>query len=346
MGKISFVILATLVVVLVGGAVGTYAYDSSREEMIAAGITVGGVDVGGMSAEEARRALAQDIRRPAERPISVKAGDERYRLEADEARVRTDIDGMVEDAVAESRAGNAITRTFRDLTGGEVEEQLASRVTYSREAVKDFVASIEEDVNRPAQDASVQASGSGLSTVSAEDGVALREDRLARDVATALETPGGSRRVAAQAESVEPEVTERELADEYPSYITVDRASFELRYYEDLELAETYSIAVGRAGYDTPTGGYEIANKAVDPVWSVPNSDWAGELAGQTIPGGAANNPLKARWLGIYDGVGIHGTDETGSIGSAASHGCIRMTIPEVIELYDRVPTGTPVYIQ
>ena len=48
-------------------------------------------------------------------------------------------------------------------------------------------------------------------------------------------------------------------------------------------------------------------------------------------------NPLKARWLGIYDGAGIHGTDQTYSLGSAASHGCIRMAIPDVIELYDQV---------
>jgi lipoprotein-anchoring transpeptidase ErfK/SrfK len=63
------------------------------------------------------------------------------------------------------------------------------------------------------------------------------------------------------------------------------------------------------------------------------------------IPGGAANNPLKARWMGIYDGAGIHGTDDTASLGSAASHGCVRMAVPDVIELYDQVPVGTPIYI-
>jgi lipoprotein-anchoring transpeptidase ErfK/SrfK len=77
----------------------------------------------------------------------------------------------------------------------------------------------------------------------------------------------------------------------------------------------------------------------------VPNSAWAGSLAGQVIPGGSPQNPLKARWLGIYAGAGIHGTSDDGSIGTAASHGCIRMHIPDVIDLYDRVPVGAPVYI-
>ena len=77
----------------------------------------------------------------------------------------------------------------------------------------------------------------------------------------------------------------------------------------------------------------------------MPDSDWAGDLAGTTVPGGVPENPLKARWMGIYDGAGIHGTDDVGSLGTAASHGCVRMAVPDVIELYDQVDVGTPIYI-
>ena len=77
----------------------------------------------------------------------------------------------------------------------------------------------------------------------------------------------------------------------------------------------------------------------------MPNSAWAGSLAGKVIPGGTPENPIKSRWMGIFDGAGIHGTSDDGSIGSAASHGCIRMHIPDVEELYDQVPVGAPVYI-
>jgi len=68
-------------------------------------------------------------------------------------------------------------------------------------------------------------------------------------------------------------------------------------------------------------------------------------MAGQVVPGGTPQNPLKARWMGIFAGAGIHGTDQTGSLGSAASHGCVRMAIPDVIELYDQVSVKTPIYI-
>ncbi len=77
----------------------------------------------------------------------------------------------------------------------------------------------------------------------------------------------------------------------------------------------------------------------------MPDRKWAGKLAGTIVKGTDPKNPIKARWMGIYDGAGIHGTDADESIGSRASHGCIRMRIPEVIELYDQVPVNAPVFI-
>ena len=139
-------------------------------------------------------------------------------------------------------------------------------------------------------------------------------------------------------------MTTAEVADKYPTYIVVDRSNFTLTLYRDLEVEKQYTVAIGAQGFDTPTGLYSIQDKQVDPVWNVPDSDWAGSLAGQTIPPGP-DNPLKARWMGIYNGAGIHGTSDTASLGSAASHGCVRMSVPDVIDLYDRVDVGTPIYI-
>jgi lipoprotein-anchoring transpeptidase ErfK/SrfK len=115
-------------------------------------------------------------------------------------------------------------------------------------------------------------------------------------------------------------------------------------FFKRLKLANTYRIGVGRAGFETPSGLYRVQNKAVNPSWFVPDKPWAGSLAGKVIPPGP-DNPIKARWMGIYDGAGIHGTSDTASIGTAASHGCIRMLIPQVEELYDQVPVRTPIYI-
>jgi lipoprotein-anchoring transpeptidase ErfK/SrfK len=140
-------------------------------------------------------------------------------------------------------------------------------------------------------------------------------------------------------------VTTADLAEKYPTVLVLDRASFTLRHYENLELAKEYTVAIGAVGFNTPVGTYNIQNKAVDPAWSVPNSDWTGDLAGTVVPGGVPENPLKARWMGIYDGAGIHGTDDVASLGTAASHGCVRMSIPDVTELYDQVEVSAPIYI-
>jgi lipoprotein-anchoring transpeptidase ErfK/SrfK len=152
------------------------------------------------------------------------------------------------------------------------------------------------------------------------------------------------RTIVARVHATNPEVTKSEVAAEYPSYLTLDRGSYTLRLFENLKLAKTYTVAVGQEGLETPEGLYQIEAMEENPTWNVPESDWAGSLAGQSIPPGPSN-PIKARWMAIYEGAGIHGTEETGSLGTAASHGCVRMSIPDVEELYDRVEVGTPIYI-
>ena len=158
----------------------------------------------------------------------------------------------------------------------------------------------------------------------------------------ALASISSDRTVRAPVRVTKAKVTRDELAAKYPTLLIADRSNFRLRLYKDLKLTKEYTVAVGAVGFETPAGLYGIQNKAVNPAWNVPNSDWAGDLAGTVVPGGAPENPLKARWLGIYDGAGIHGTDQTCSLGSAASHGCIRMAIPDVIELYDQVAVRSP----
>ena len=170
--------------------------------------------------------------------------------------------------------------------------------------------------------------------------------QLKRAVRRRLLDVGDDKTVNASTEVVEPKVTTEELAEKYPAILFVNRTKFQLTLYKDLKLVKTYGIAVGAVGLETPAGLYHIQNKAVNPAWTMPNSDWvAPGDRGRVIPGGVPENPLKARWLGIFDGAGIHGTDNDASIGSAASHGCMRMRIPDVIELYDQVPVGAPIYI-
>jgi len=344
MGRKTQIALLVGVLLLIGGAVGAYAWDSSKEDEIAEGVRIGDVDVGGLTAEEAAKDVRADLIKPLAKPVTVTLDGTRYVLGPDQLKVRADIDGMVSDALVASREEALPGRVWRYLTGGEVEETIEPTVTYDTGAIDDFVEKVSAEVNQDPVDASIEPGPATLNTVAGEPGRTLEAQQLRAEVEKAVQSPS-SRTVNAQVDQVQPEVTTDDLASQYPTYLTLDRNSFQLRLWEDLKVAKTYTVAVGAVGFDTPAGVYQIQNKAVDPAWNVPNSDWAGNLAGKTIPGGAPDNPLKARWMGIFDGAGIHGTDDVASLGSAASHGCVRMAVADVIDLYDQVPVGTPVYI-
>src|SRR4051794_10139982 len=341
----SFVLVAVLVAVLLAGAVGVYAYDHARQDTIAKGVTVAGVKVGGLSAREARAKLRHTLVRRLAKPVVVTYGDQTFSLDPEQAHVSADVAATVEDALARSREGNIFSRTARNLRGASLDVNLEPRVSYSNKAVSDLVGHVEDAVDTPVKEADVAWSGAGVSIQQGQPGTRLKASRLRSSVEAALTARGAPHRIQARAAKVEPTRTTAEVAQKYPVILTLDRANFRLNLFKDLKLAKSYTVAVGQQGLETPAGLYHIQNKAVNPPWSVPNSAWAGSLAGQVIPGGSPENPLKARWMGIFDGAGIHGTDETYSLGQAASHGCVRMAIPDVIELYPQVPVGTPIYI-
>ena len=335
------IVAAALLVVVVGAA---YAYDSSQKDRIADGVTVGGVDVGGMNEEEAAAAVRRKLLSPLRHALVVSYDGQTWKLPGKKLKIRADIESAVEEAVEASQEGGFPDRLVRYVSGGEVDEQIAPQVAYSQRAINRFVRHVAEEVDREPQNADVEPTPDSLEVVAGKDGRKLRDNLLEQNLEAAVLNANAPHRIIARVHATKPEITKQEVAAEYPSYITVDRGTFTLRLWQHLKLAKEYTVAVGMEGLETPEGLYAIQEKEENPVWHVPDSAWAGSLAGQTIPPGPAD-PIKARWMGIYEGAGIHGTEETYSLGHAESHGCIRMAIPDVEELYDLVEVGTPVYI-
>jgi hypothetical protein len=340
-------LLAVLVIALVfaGGAIGAlYAYDRSRENVIAEGVHAAGVDLSGMTVVEARAALDRRIGEPLARPLTVKYREHGVLLSARAAGVRFDIDEMVAAALAKSRAGNFLTRSWRDVNGDEVDARIPLEVTYSARVVDRVVSNLKKTLYVKPREAKATTSAMSINVSDSRNGREVRGEELERRIASHLVSPEADRVVRIPIRVLKPKVTTDQLRAKYSHFVGISRGRFELRLFVDLKLAKVYRISVGQIGYDTPGGLYHVRNKAVNPSWFVPNKPWAGKLAGKVIPPGP-ENPIKARWMGIYNGAGIHGTDAVDSIGRRASHGCIRMLIPDVVELYDRVPVGTPVYI-
>jgi lipoprotein-anchoring transpeptidase ErfK/SrfK len=340
--------VAALVAALLAGAVAVVFYDRGREDTIAKGVTVGGVDIGGLKRDAAAAKLRRQILDPLRQPIVVDHGDRRWQLTAREARVAANLDATVDEALARSRQGNILKRTYRGLTGERIDARLQPEVTFSDAAVIRLLDRVRRSVNRPAMNATMKYALSGPQLTPSHEGLALDATQLHAKIKAAIVAPDAQRRFSAATHHVPPKVSSDDLVRQNAVTLVVNRGAFKLTVFKDLKPLKSYDVAIGAVGLDTPAGLYHIQNKAVNPAWTKPHSDWVPkDQRGDVVPGGDPKNPLKARWLGIFDGAGIHGIDpsEYSSIGHAASHGCVRMRIPDVEDLYPRVPVGAPIYI-
>jgi lipoprotein-anchoring transpeptidase ErfK/SrfK len=335
-----------LIALLFALLLASYLYDQSRADVISPGVTAAGVDVGGLNTSAARTRLAANVRSVRSHLITVRYQRMRFTLTPTQAGLTENVDGAVNAALQASRGGWFVGRTLTGLFDDHVDAQVPMPVTYNHRAVDAFVARVRQAINRPPRDASVSVNGAGhLVDVPSAPGLTVDAATLRAQVEHALQTPAVSHQIGVSVAQQNARVTTSMLAARYPTYIVIDRPDFKLFFYQHLRLTHTYSIAVGQAGLETPPGLHHILDKQVNPAWHVPHSAWAGSLAGQVIPPGPGD-PLVARWMAIDDlGDGIHGTDEPDSIGSAASHGCIRMLVPDVIQLYSITPLGTPAFV-
>lgn len=340
------ILLAVAAVALSGASAYAYVWDRGQADVIARGITVAGVDVGGLHGAQARALVEAKLAARLRRPVRLVRSGHSFTVRPTNAGLTVDVNRMVDAAVAASRAGGLWHRLNRELRGERVELTVPLRAALSQQHVAVVVRHVARVIDRPAKDAAVSPTplALGLQIVPSRWGVAVDRPRLTHELTASLLRLAGSRELQIPVRPVRPRVSLLSLTRHYSTYILVSRETFTLRLYKRLKLVKTYRIAVGRAGLETPAGEYTINDKQVNPSWHVPLSSWAGDLAGRVIPPGP-DDPIKARWMGFYDGAGIHGTDETWSIGSAASHGCIRMTIPDVEDLYPRVPLNTPIYV-
>ena len=174
----------------------------------------------------------------------------------------------------------------------------------------------------------------------AKPGRALKTEQAAAKILKALQQ-GSSAPVQLGVQAVAPKVTDAKVG----TTIVIDKTLNKLYLYQGFKLDRTYSVATAMAPYETPSGTWTIVNKAMNPTWTNPAPDTWGAGLPLTIPPGPGN-PLGTRALYLNaPGIRIHGTYDSASIGTHASHGCVRMNIDDVEELYPLVPIGATVLI-
>jgi lipoprotein-anchoring transpeptidase ErfK/SrfK len=316
-GRALIILLVPVLVALGLGVTAPAAGPSTV--VIADGVHIAGIAVGGMTSEPAR----QRLRARFGQQVRFAYGRRSWAIEPWRLGAGAAVDEAVGVAV-HARSGEAVPL----------------RVYVSERAVRRYVASLATRFRRRPENARL-AGLVGLAPSITRDrpGIAVRSRAMERAIARALRTGERERALPLLVRLVEAKVTRKHFGP----VIVIRRESKALYVYDGPRLVRTFGVATGQSRYPTPLGLFSVVDKQRNPWWRPPDSDWAKGL--EPIPPGPGN-PLGTRWMGLSaPRVGIHGTPDAASIGYSASHGCIRMRIPDAEWLFGYVAWGTPVYI-
>ncbi|HEX6231053.1 MAG TPA: L,D-transpeptidase/peptidoglycan binding protein [Actinomycetota bacterium] len=338
--KVVLVVVAVLGLLGGGSAYAAYRYDLSAAAEILPGISIAGVDVGGMTREAAIRAVEERADLTLDGELLVRAAGHSWTLTPAALGTTVDVEGAVDRAFAVSDGLSFFSRLNHRIREIPVGRSFDLEFRHDEAAVDAFVRRVSEEVAVPAVDARFAL---------VEDEIVTRRSREGEELKTGLASVRILRALRRHAESVE--IPMRTVAPEVPTSalgtsIVVDVSENRLWLYEGLKVVEEYGVATGTPGFPTPVGSFEIVDKRENPTWTNPDPDGWGAGLPAFIPGGPGN-PLGTRALYLdAPGIRIHGTWDDSSIGTAASHGCIRMHVEDSEEMYPLVPVGARVLVR
>ena len=333
-------LLAVIVILLIPPAAAVAQEPvPAPEPVIPPGAKAAGLDIGGLTLSQAAATLDAAFSAQLDERIQVRVAGARRNLKISKI-------GFVFDPLKTARRANIAAKAAPPAPDGTHPVDVPLHVTYDGDALAAFTVAVDRRSRVKRRSAKLKMTVRRMKLRRARMGWSIDEKELAKALDALLADPHAPRIIRWRRERVHPKVNAIDLRRRHRTVVTIDRSDFKLRLFKNLKRRRTYGIAVGAPGYETPTGRFSIINKAVNPAWSAPDEPWAGAYRNEVVEGGSAENPLKARWLGIVGGVGIHGTAAEYSIGTAASHGCVRMRVADVIDLYPRVPVGSAVLIE
>lgn len=303
------------------------------------GVTVEGVYIGGLSKAEAVERLRSELDMEAlNRDLVLEFDGHTWPLPLYEIDAYVDLEATVEKAMSAGRDIPFYQRwAYRTLFKG-VERDVGLMVHYDRGKLESFISSLEMTINRPAIDAVMKLEGRKLVIQHSQQGWVLDAEKARESILAAL--PSTERTARLEIEVTPPQVSDEQVG----KVIVVDKTNHQLTLYNNLQVEKQYPVAVGMPSWPTPSGTYKVVSMQRNPTWVNPGTSWAATMPPYIPPG--PGNPLGTRAIGTSaPGVFIHGTYSSWSIGTSASHGCIRMYIKDSEDLFERVTVGIPVLI-
>jgi lipoprotein-anchoring transpeptidase ErfK/SrfK len=346
--RILLVLGATVMLTLSGTLAWAAVSDYQVHGLVPKGVTIVGKDLSGMTATQARAAIEQAVSAPMMRPLTVTGDGKTWTLDP-QGIVSIDIDAMLNEAYSTRRSAAFVTRLDSQLRGTPLPLDVKPAYSVDASAIASWVASASAQVDRLPKDATRKVDDKKYKFKMTPEIIGARVNRAvsAQTISTALQADAAlsdaTRTVSLTIARKKPKVL---LASFKTAIIvSIDRCTIYL--YQGAKLVKSYPCAPGQPAYPTPQGDFHIDSKSKDAPWINPGTAWAASMPAE-IPGGP-DNPMGDTKIGInYPGVFMHSIPpgEFGSIGSHASHACMRMFPSDVHDLYKRVKIGDPVFIR
>jgi len=301
------------------------AFAADPEPVITAEITAAGASLQGKTALEAREIISSAFAAPMFDPLPVVADGHAFTLDADSA-LSLDVTASVDAAFAATEA-----------------TALAPVFVVDAPAVTTFVTALAKKVDHAAVNSKRIVSHKSFRISASSEGAKTDQASAVATITAALVTEAagsGAATVTVPVTVLKPKITRANIG----KTIVVVLGHFRVRLYKGTKLEKSYRCAIGMRAYPTPRGVFKVIAKSAAPTWRNPYSRWSRGMPSHIDPG--FYNPLGLRALYLNaPGIRIHGTSKTYSMGHAASHGCIRLTNHDVVDIYPRVKVDTPVYI-
>lgn len=341
--RVLIVALATLMIALSATMAFAMVADYASRQIVPNGVSLAGADLSGLSAADAQTAIKQAVADPLARPVTVYADGRTFQFDPKGA-VTVDVQAMLDEALAPRRQASYVDRIAHAVSGEPMTTEVKPAYAVDSAAVATWLESVKDQVDKRAVNASITVVGSKVKLRKSEEGRKLDLDEATNVINAAFTAEqalaAGDRSVTLPVQTTKPKITEKKLG----KTIVVDLSERRIRLYNGVKQEVTYRCAIGSPAFPTPQGKFKIVAKRYRPTWVNPGSGWAATMPRSIAPG--PGNPLGTRAMNLSaSGIRFHGTSKVWSIGTAASHGCMRMRMPDIEDFYERVKIGTPVYI-
>lgn len=338
--RLSLIVLGiVLAFFIIASSVLVYADSRHRGEMFPNTVVLG-VDITGMTREEAIEAVTVQAVEPLMKPFSLQFRGSEWTMDPAELGMQIDVELLVDQAYAQGWEGSIFERAFRRAFDRPKNINIGLECFMNNEAVMQRLDAIAAEINQEVRDASLT-----FDFQTGDLDFNPSQDGLWMDVEATLQLVQSS--LCSENRTIEPvvAVTAPNLSsDDVKTVLVVDIMGNTLSWYSQDTLVKTYYVATGEPKYPTPLGKFYIIRKEENPVWINPNVEWSKDMPPRIEPG--PSNPLGVRALVTSAAGGtvlIHGTANLTP--GLYSHGCIRMANWAVLELFDNVNVGTPLFV-